>query len=373
MANTINKANATKAANEIASEMGFKDSQSLMENLKVGVATKDINATKTAATFLNTLTLKVLKQEFYNTETGEIYQKFIDSFPKDVLDAGNSKEYIFNLLTGLGDYDKDSFVPSEITTPIIESAIVSMYERNAQNQDVLTANAFQWKKGLTIMPDQWIYYFVNNKLSEFISGVIGDMKKSIYLKLFDKIIGMILNSTPQKVITGSATNMFNAYALEVFPEIDNMLTLTDKYNFSSASKYATSTPRENIVMLMSIKNKRKYMSGVLSQMFQVKFGEFASALPAENIFTPAKKFTIAGQSASIVFTDTEYIDDNTIIVFDKTQIKHLSQINITETQTWAENLSTQNTIHFWGVVAILNQCKIFKYTNANLGTSPAGL
>lgn len=368
----IDKKTAGKLATETAKEMGYASAPELIDNLKMGVATKNLSATKTAGDFLNSLTLKVLKQELNSPDIGNPYQKFVSMFDAGELDAGNSKEFIFHLQTGMGEYDETKFIPTGITTPIIESQILSMMKKVQGQADTLTDYAFRYKKGISIVPELWLYYFINNKLSEFISQVLGNLKNTIYLKLFDKILNQIFTATPQKTITGTATNNFNAFTQEIFPEIKNMSYFTNVYNLSSESKYATTSSSDDLIMIMSNNNKVKYNAGILSQSFNAKYADFETYIKPENIIVPAKRFTIGDQDTAITFLNDEYIDDNTIYVLDKRNIKFMKQLDIMEVQNFSENLIKQNTLHFWGLTALLPQLKIFKYTNVNLSTAPAG-
>ena len=88
------------------------------------------------------------------------------------------------------------------------------------------------------------------------------------------------------------------------------------------------------------------------------------------ILTLSNKLTIGNSQTAISTDSTQYVDEDTIYVFDKNLIKSLIQVQRNESQAWAENMTIQLTLHVWGVVGTLPWNKVFKYTNENLKVLP---
>lgn len=75
-------------------------------------------------------------------------------FDDEKVEAGNTKQYIRNIITGADTYDPNMFVPAKATQPKVASTTISLYDRAEDGNVILGQNAYQFKKPLTITAQQ---------------------------------------------------------------------------------------------------------------------------------------------------------------------------------------------------------------------------
>lgn len=105
-------------------------------------------ATK-AGQLVNSLLLKCFYQEIESSPVFE-FMSFINEFDDIKLSAGNSKEFIFDMLTGISSYDESAYIPTARVQEKLQSQVLSMYQRADDGSVNLSPNAYQFKKRLSI-------------------------------------------------------------------------------------------------------------------------------------------------------------------------------------------------------------------------------
>lgn len=360
--------NSGKIANRLSEEFGAKNVKDFMETTNLQMKSTDLITRKSgetrAAGFVKELALLLLYQVVIDSNSIEYMNSFSNAFNDGEISEGNSKEYIVSLDTGFDTYDESKFIPSNITKPLQENTIISMF--NADK--TLNKDAYQFKKSLTITEMEWLPYFKSGELKKFIDLISGKMLRSYELFKFDMLAKLLTSLVPQKVIAGVEKDCFRCISNEVFPEIENMIKYNKDYNLLASSDYVDACNESDIMLVVGNKLLSRLKNGVESQLFNAQF--FGPNSKPYNILTLSNKLTF-GDSQTAITTDTsQYVDEDTIFAFDKNLIKSLIQVQKNESQSWAENMTIQLTLHVWGVVGTLPWNKIFKYTNANLKVLP---
>lgn len=360
--------NSGKIANRLSEEFGAKNVKDFMETTNLQMKSTDLITRKSgetrAAGFVKELALLLLYQVVIDSNSIEYMNSFSNAFNDGEISEGNSKEYIVSLDTGFDAYDESKFIPSNITKPLQENTIISMF--NADK--TLNKDAYQFKKSLTITEMEWLPYFKSGELKKFIDLISGKMLRSYELFKFDMLAKLLTSLVPQKVIAGVEKDCFRCISNEVFPEIENMIKYNKDYNLLASSDYVDACNESDIILVVGNKLLSRLKNGVESQLFNAQF--FGPNSKPYNILTLSNKLTF-GDSQTAITTDTsQYVDEDTIFAFDKNLIKSLIQVQKNESQSWAENMTIQLTLHVWGVVGTLPWNKIFKYTNANLKVLP---
>ena len=365
----------SEIANELAKDYGYESAKELMEQnapmMNSNNKVVQSRASKVASDFTSQLSLLILYQAIETPRIKSIYDEIANFFDDGTIESGNSKQYTIDIITGSEQFEESKFIPDKITNPSIHAKLISMYKQ----ADVLSDTAYKFKKTLTIRESQWVPFFMSGKLSEFIEKITINMIKSYQLFKFDRIAQIIKNLNPSKVINGTAPNAFEALSTEFFPNLESMLFIDNDYTYDKDNyPICESVDKMDLVVICGIKMRAMLRSGVLSQLYNAKFTDLESNVNSANLFSLGKELNISTSDSStpISNTETDYVNEDTIIVFDRDLIKHLLQINKNESQAFANNLTIQLTLHVWGVVDILPWKKCFKYTNANLLTLPNG-
>ncbi|MGL4617135.1 MAG: hypothetical protein ACRCUM_02755 [Mycoplasmoidaceae bacterium] len=366
--------NSRMIADELAREnYGAKDAKDFInstnEKIKNGSAVAKSNAKDRAAQYVSKLSLLILYQEVLDSNSIGYMTSFTSMFNDGNISEGNSKQYIVALDTGNDVYDREKFVPNEHTDPLQENKTISMYRREG-NKDVLNIpHAYQYKKSLTLTEAEWYPYFKAGELRKFIDVISAKMKRSYELFKFDKICSILRDLTPQKTINGTEANLFDCLSKEVFPEIEKMIKYNNDYNLDSTYEYTDALSEEDIVMVVGDRLVSRLKNGVETQLFNTQF--FGPNSKPYNIVSLNNELVIGNSKTPISSDKTKpYVDDDTILVFDKNIMKSLIHTEKNESQSWAENMTIQLTLHVWGVIDTIPWAKIFKYVNKNLNVLP---
>lgn len=346
-----------------------KSIEAVIETVKTLEAAKSPVSRKAAEKLANefgaNLLLLCLKQQIEsNPSLG--YMGVGNAFDDGVINEGNSKEYIATKMTGTDTYISEQFIPKKISKKSVESHVIQMYDA----AHVLSKKAYQFKKAQTIQAPTYLPFFKSGSLSKFISEITEQIHKIYAVYKFDKIASLITTAKYQKEIVGTANNMFDAISGEFLPELTKMKYLNTEFNFSATSKFAQDNNIEDLIIIMSSGNLQRLKSGIKTQLFNAQLMGVNNELNDENVTCLGNKIRIGNSDTDIVVEDVEYCDDNTIYVLSKNALKHVTQVNTTETQAWAENMTNQITLHVWGAVDFLPWGQCFKYTNPNLSTLP---
>lgn len=363
--------NNRKIADDIAASPQFDgtDAPTLIASIQEGLnsknAVKENNAKQTARAFTKDLLLLCLYQEIEKNKTPG-YLDLAHKFDDGVIANGNSKEYIASKPTGHDVFRQDQFIPAKVSTKSVESHVIQMYDAGG----TLNKNAYQFKKSTTLQESLWLPYFKSGSLSSFVAEITKAAHNVYNLYKFNKIATMITEANFQKKIAGVADNMFDAISGEFLPALRDMLYLNSSYNYSAASKYIQVNTMDDLIIIMSSGNLQRLKSGIKSQLFNSQFLGVDKELSEANVICLGNKIVIGDEDTDITVSDIPYCDDNTIYVVNKNALRHINQINKSGSQSYADNMTIQLTLHVWGALDILPWGQMFKYTNPNLSVLP---
>lgn len=367
------KTENAKIANDYAKQKGYKNIQDLNNNLaKQMLDNSNVvrqAGERAAQQTIYDLSLLVLYQEVQGQHDAP-YLEFAELFNDGYIKEGNAKTYIFNMITGNGSYDKTKFVPTQATTQSVKEHTIKMFESSSSAGQVLAANAVQYKKPLTILTPNWTQYFIKNALNQFLTELRISMRKSFKIFKFHKVSKFLTGLTDVKTIQGRATNMFDAFSEEIFPEIQKMDFYSSDYNRDQTFKGIEAAGSSNVYLIAHSNILSKLRTGIKSQLYNAKLLDIGGLMDSGRVFSLGNQFDIQDENTPITVTGTPYVDENTIWVFNKNLIKFLYQVNTNVTQSFAENLATQLILHVWFTMDTLPWGQVFKYTNQNLKVLP---
>lgn len=373
-------------------------------------------ATRAAGKLVNELLAKVLYQELDTPD--ELTQfSFVSVFDDIKIDAGNTKEYVFKPDTGMSVYNPSERIANNFVDPKVYASTASMYVIDQANgTKVLAPNAYQFRKLVTIQRNEWIPYFIQGRLEEFISSITSAMRRTysyykshtILQRLYvETQLAVNKAATAQstregsvKLVEGTATNLYACLAKEIFPILQNMRLGEPLYPFgadannSYTDAITVSTPSDLIMIVPEgFKPQLAALTSTLPTASYFDLGDFISpsnviTLGSQLKIPGAKNLVLNGTGTNMTVTESvvagdendtitkdltqKYIPENTILIFDKRYIKHLLQIDTESSQDWARNLTSDLYLHVWGVSKILPWAPIVAYTNPNLLTMPTG-
>ena len=314
------------------------------------------------------LLLLCLRQEIMDNPLPD-YMNLTERVFDGWMTEGNQKEYVADIDTGVSSYSNTPFVPSAQTMQKLEQWTLQIYTKSGNSQPTLSPQAYQFKKEQTLPVNEWLPYFKKNALNEYITKKQQSLNRAYKIFIYNKLCSIITDKTKGKVITGTATNLYDAL-LELAPEIDGMLMYNYEYNNEQQSKVPYTAQSKDILIFTSKKVRSAIINGVKAQVFNANFiGTSERTYTYDNVKCLGNKVTQQDQ-ATINEVGTEWLDDNTIIVVDISRIKHIIQIDENATQGFAANLTEYLAKHVWGVIDIMPWCKKIVYKNNNLRMIP---
>ena len=314
------------------------------------------------------LLLLCLRQEIMDNPLPD-YMNLTERVFDGWMTEGNQKEYVADIDTGVSSYSNTPFVPSAQTIQKLEQWTLQIYTKNGSSQPTLSPQAYQFKKEQTLPVNEWLPYFKKNALNEYITKKQQSLNRAYKIFIYNKLCSIITDKTKGKVITGTATNLYDAL-LELAPEIDGMLFYNYKYNADQSTKLPYAANSKDILIFTSRKVRSAIMNGIKSQSFNAQFvGTSERTYTYDNVKCLGDKVVQGDQNTVNTVTD-EWLDDNTIIVIDISRIRHIIQVDENATQGFAANLTEYLSKHVWGVIDILPWCKKIVYKNSNLRTIP---
>lgn len=371
----MNKEQIKKARNiadTYANSIGKKSIDEVIKPIQEGLDSEDIAvqdlARVQARGTVEQLSRLILRQEIFTNPDANYIYNFVNKFKDGVVNEGNGKLYDFNNATGVDTWAPAKFIPDALTTTSVDEFKIEMYNTSG----ALTNQGYQFKKPINFIEKNWIPYFRSGNLIGFIGQLQANMEKSWNYYMFDKLARMITNTstTYKKTINGSATNAFDAWSSEILPAIRNMTLLSAEYNKNTNNTNLMLSNPKDLLIIASSKTIQTLESGIKSQLFNAKFLDLKGILDEDNFTNLGNQITVGDTTQNVSVSNTPYVDDNTIYVIHKDAIKHFTQVDRVETQSFAYNLSTTIVMHKWGALDFLPWGQCFKYTNTNLNTLP---
>lgn len=376
MADTT-QATTVQTADQMAQEMGYANAQEMLSEIKDALTNGNIvsqaAAQKAATDFTGKLILLVLYQEIESRYRLEPYN-WVNKFESSKIEAGNSKQFIRNVITGGDTFDANQFVPNKVSNPKIDTTIISLYTRDSSNNDNLSTYGFKYKKPLTISKQLWLPYFTSGKLQEFIDSIVKLVNDSFEIFRVTILQNMLTDAKTQinKKVTGTATNILKCFTDEIYPMLTEMNFLNSDYNINinGTSTSLNSSAKDDLLIFVSNKVYTMLNSGVLSQIYNSKMAAIEQYINSENI-VPCSKKLISGDSDTPITVDTNgLIADTEILVLNKNCIKQLFWVNQNESQSWATNMTLEIVLHVWGAFGFIPWGQGFYYSNPNLIITP---
>lgn len=376
--NNSTQATTVETADQLAQDMGYSDAQEMLQEIKDalnnGSIVSQTQAAKDATDFTGKLILLVLYQKIDSYYRLEPYS-WINKFESQKIEAGNTEQFIRNIITGGDTFDANQFVPNKVTNPKVDTTTISLYERDSgTSQDNLTQYGFRYKKPLTISRQVWLPYFTSGKLQEFIDSIVKMVNESFEIFRITIIQNMITDAKTNiaKKVNGTATNLLTCFTNEIYPMLTEMNFLNSEYNINinGTSQSLNSTAKSDLLILVSNKVYTLLNSGVLSQLYNYKLASIESYINSENIISCSKKLISSDSDTPITVDTNPLMNDNEILVLNKNCIKQLYWVNQAESQSWATNMTLQIVLHVWGSFGFIPWGQGFYYTNNNLSTLP---
>lgn len=367
-----------QVGDQVAQDLGAENAKSLIDQTQQNLKSKSARTVLTARQTATDFTSKLLKLMLYQEIKADYdltKYNWVSKFDDEKIEAGDGKEYIKNLLTGVDTYDENAFVPSSATLPNADSTLIRLYN----DDGTLNKYGFKAQKSLTILANNWFPYFLSGKLMEFINEQVGLMSKSMFLYKYNaltKILGDLAGTTEtnkiSKRVTGTAPNILSAFVNEVFPLIEDMQFFNNEYNLDATknTQYPNINNREDLLMIMNRKTFYKFKNGVLSNTLKNNLANWNDILPHDNIIPLGKNLKIGSANENITVLDTDLIDENTIIILNKNALKYLWFVELQDSQQFVQNMSIQYVSNLWGVFGSIPWEGALVYTNPNLSTLP---
>ena len=370
--------------NQLANEAGFESAGEYLESLREGINSpnkaRSMDASRAAGDFTSKLTLLTLYQAIDGEFNLGVYD-WVNKFEVSKITAGNSKQFIRNILTGADDYNENTFNPTSATKPQVDAYTISLYSANTTSSAPATLSTYAKKivKPLTILKAEWMPYFISGKLQEFVNKIAQQINESVSLIKFDLFQQMVnkiktgyntsnVQEGMKKVfdesgrtgavnISAQVTNILDVFTKVVFPNITNMAFLNNEYNISLRGQESTSlnsSTRDDILILVNNKTYTKLTSGVLANVFNNKLASVEKYINPDNIIPCGRKITTSNSSTAIgVHNSEDLIAENEVLVINKNVFKSLLFVDESGSQSYVTNMSLQLVAHLWIACGII--------------------
>lgn len=370
--------------NQLANEAGYDSAGEYIENLRDGINSpnkaRSMDASRAAGDFTSKLTLLTLYQAIDGEFNLGVYD-WVNKFEMSKISAGNSKQFIRNILTGADNYDENTFNPTTATKPQVDTYTISLYSANTTSSQPATLSTYAKKivKPLTILKAEWMPYFISGKLQEFVNKISQQINESVSLikfELFQQMVNKIktgYNSSNQQEgmkkvfdesgrtgavnISSQVTNILDVFTKIVFPNITNMAFLNSEYNISLRGQESTSLNscnRDDILILVNNKTYTKLTSGVLANVFNNRLASVEKYINPDNIIPCGRKITTSNSSTAIgVHGSEDLIAENEVVVINKNVFKSLLFVDEAGSQSYVTNMSIQLVAHLWIACGII--------------------
>ena len=359
-----------KVVNEVATEQAAKAGKTTENYIKDLKTELQLNSKSTVGTseLIELVNLIVITHQEKTLLRSDMYEFISQFIVQPNMDNGNGRRFIKHYpKVGRQWADVEGkFVPEELSKTAFKVQFIK-FKDDAGNP-MPEANQLVFDATYSVV--DMIQYFIRGQLTEFIQDeIIGKIAQSIDITLYHLIMTEIVKPVGKQMV-GTAKNLFDALTTEVFPECSEMLQNSSDYNVDQTNKFAIDASRkDDLIAIVSPKLNAKLESNVMSQLFNqgnVKITNYVGKVHVSN-----RKF-IDNDPSGIFKTDTVgYVDDNTIIIFDRRNyFKCLKMLEFTGEQDYPLNMSKMRVSHLWFTKGKLEWGKALFYTNENLMVMP---
>lgn len=388
-ATAITEIAETELANDVKA-MGFESLQEMTKS--VGEAADNgsritnshgnsVDAKAVVKELGDTLIKLVLKQTLLKGDYSNGLSTLLGRIKTDRLNEGNAHQFVYNIATGLvssANFKSKKFNPTEQSGNVVETEVLELY-KDAQG-DTLNDYAYMIDKYVSFPVDTYIPYFKSGNLNKFIANITYQATSTIQMFESNKLGKLITETIKWKTVAATGNNTFECFVKDICPNIRNLRLASKKFKTDDTSNFYEVSDWNDIVLVGSNKTISALLDGVNSQLPGFKFSNEGSIIDKINIINLGVKYNVPegtdenpsiGTASAITDTGTEWVDDNTLYVFDINTFIKLIQVDTTATQDYATNLTSTIHIHLWGIIHYLNKKgKGFKYTNNNLTKLP---
>lgn len=390
-------------ADRIAKEMGYENSDDLIDTLQRGAQSAKMSVgeratlERAAGNFVAKLQPILYQQRLLNAiGTSSIYS-WVNKFRGENLTWGNDIVFSQTYLTNAGNYKITDWIPSRITDQKMDVFKVQWLTDSGN----LTDTSYKYKKSLSLQPKTWLPYFQSGKLSEVIANITAEMEETYTMFIAYTIQQMVKRlaaggnqvnldqsgvngiSCKFKTFTSTAPDTFQA-VLDLTNHIYNLTKDSNKMTIAADGKNLRAVGMDDLVMFVPKPLIAKFQSGILSRLPSAEKFKYEDIFNSERVIpigaeiAPVKVGANANATdqqtdaiVDLVANETPFLNTNTkIIVMERRAIQHWKVVSQVETQFFAENLITQLTNHEWGFTFVLPFAKGFVFECANLLTDP---
>lgn len=352
---------ATEALNEVAVQQG-KTAAQLQADLKAEANTKAPWALSTVDDLTHLIVEKYQQTIILNSSLKTFYNSFEKHTPQ-----GNGVEFLKHVPTSPNVFQPAKFVPDDFTGYNFRRQIIKFKEDNGQ----LAPDAYQDRYLVVWTPSQLFTKFINGQYLEFIQNdIISKIDQSFTLVMYHRLMEFIIKKVKAgKTINGTAANMFSSITEEVIPSISKFKLNTNEFNLDQTlTEIYDASQKEDIILLCNSKVASMLKSNIMSQLFNSSNIDLHDWVGQVHIVN--NKINLVPDKP-IEHLAVPYLDDNEIIVFDKTNfVKILQMLEESGAQDYPLNMSSMRVFHYWYVMGALDWGKAFYYNNANLTVSP---
>lgn len=356
------------AVNHKASKSG-KNGQEYYNELKEQVANDDSRAVSSLQDLVNLIVITYNEATLLKPGMNEFISQFIDE-PRD--DNGNGRRYIKHFIQKAKDYQENKFIPTGTTNTYFKTHFIKFKEQNGSLSSGSVRKLFE----IVYIEADLITYFINGQLDVFIQEqILSQIEESMRVYLYDFVMKMLIDTNNRgKNINGTATNAFDCWTTEIFPETKLMTMNSSKYNVDrQLTEAIDASSKDDLVLLCSSKTYTTLESNIRSQLFnsgKVNIYDYVG-----QVHVPNNKFSFNGNTIGIEqnnSVDVQYIPDNKVIIFDKKNyVRILTMLKVAGSQFYPTNLAMLKVLHLWLASGYLPWGKVMTYTNNNLNTSPS--
>ena len=352
---------ATEALNEVAEKQGKSASQ-LQADLKAEEHTKSNWALSTVDELTHMIVEKYQQTIILNSSLETFYNSFEKHTP-----SGNGVEFLKHVPTSPNVFQLGKFIPDDFTGYKFRKQIIKFKEDDGQ----LAPDAYQDRYLVVWTQTELFTKFINGQYLEFIQNdVISKIDKSFTLVMYHRLMEFIVKKVKAgKNINGTAANMFSCITEEVIPAISKFKLNTNEFNLDQTlTEIYDASKKEDIILLCNSKVASMLKSNIMSQLFNSRNIDLHDWVGQVHIVNNKIRLV---PDKPIEHLAVPYLDDNEIIVFDKTNfVKILQMLDQSGAQDFPLNMSSMRVFHYWYVMGALDWGKAFYYNNANLTVSP---
>ena len=343
------------------------DSQEYIDTLKDNVrAGKSIDELQA---LLNLIVITYNEATLLKPGIAEYLRQFWDEADWN---SGNGKRYIKHFPQIPQNYDASKFIPTEVSS----NAFKVHFLKFKNDDGTLAEGSEQKVYQIVYIQEQLITYFINGKMRKFIEEeILAQLEQPKLMYMYEKVVAYQVDTLNTdgtakngKLLNGQGANLFESI-VELLDEVALMRQTSSEYNVDKTLVEAfDSSAKENLIMLVSPKVKTMLGTDVMSQLFNAAKIELTEHVG--QVYVPDNKFDFTGPT--IKSQNVCYVDDETIIVFDKKNyVRFLDVLKFAGSQDYVTNMAHQKVIHQWFAKTKLPWGKVLTYKNANLTVSPS--